>query len=148
MVKHIWSVLCRTSIIDVDTNNVTLQETYEELLIEASTEGQTIGGADHTIALPFPFEVTSLFYRESSSEDEDFTVVTTFTSPQGKPLFTKEDQVKIRAGQKRARTRLKSMTIPLTTTGTYILKVELKQVGNKTTYSEIPLDIKLRLTEK
>jgi hypothetical protein len=148
MVRHIWSVLCRTSIIDADTNNLTLQETYEELTIEATTEGQQIEKTEHTLALPFPFEVTSLFYRSESNENEDFIVVTTFNSPQGKPLFTKEDQVKIPAGQKRTRTRLKSLMLPVTTTGTYAIKVELKQGDSTTACSEIPLDIKLSLSEK
>jgi len=49
MLEHIWSVLCSRSVIDSETNNVSIQDVIEQITINAEPAENGF--------LPFPMEL-------------------------------------------------------------------------------------------
>lgn len=63
MIHHAWTVLCARSLIDRDTNNISL-DVLEQLNVQIPPPLQGAGG----FVLPARLEVVSLWFR--AAEDE------------------------------------------------------------------------------
>ena len=80
--EHIWSVLCRLSIVDQKRNNVSLIEVMEQLSFVGETEVES----EHTPALTFPVELVTLWSRSDLKTPEASRARVLMLSPEGEFL--------------------------------------------------------------
>lgn len=146
MIKHIWSVLCRRSIIDSTTNNLTISDVLEELKIDIKVEEKDSANLK-VITLPLEFEVVSMWLKDRKDiqshlkADCDIEVI----SPIGKTMQNFAQKIEMPAGMRRMRTILRVIGFAVEDSGEYTLKINIKEEGYKTykTVAELPLEVSL-----
>ena len=62
-VKCLWAVLCQSSVVDSQSNNVSLHNVLEQLNIEATPQDskQQVADKDAVIKVPFHFQIVALW---------------------------------------------------------------------------------------
>lgn len=142
MIKHIWSVLCKESKIEMDTNNISLFDAYEQLEFNLTIDkdkydpAQPVGG-------PFVFEVVSLFYREKNGFEESFETSMTLLDPKSNELGKFTAKVEFKEEHHRVRNRMRFTNIALSTSGTYVFQVHTQKGDKRELVAAIPVDIKV-----
>jgi len=134
MIEHIWSVLCLKSIVDSDTNLISLFEIIEELTIQSYTE---------TGITPVEFEITTCWFRENAGKEKEYEYKISLITPLGKDKGGPDIQLQLKKGIQRIRSRTRFQAFPVEELGIYWFKVSLK--GAKGKYREvasIPITIK------
>ena len=147
MINHIWSVLCRTSVIDGDTNALSIQDVLEELNIKAQLSPTVDLENTKELVFPVSFEITSMLGRDDDSIDEHASVKIVQYSPKNEILNENSNDFIIPKGMKRMRMRMKNGSMKVTVSGRYKFKVELTQENKKTTVATLPLEVFLDLQE-
>lgn len=133
MIEHIWSILCSRSVIDSETNNVSIQNIIEQIVIKAEP---TENGF-----LPIDIELITLWGREETDKAEEGIEKVTFVTPSGKSEVISETNIDLTKAE-RHRQRLKLQGLPISESGRYYFKVETKNDdGNWIQVSSIPLKI-------
>jgi hypothetical protein len=133
MLEHIWSVLCSRSIIDSDTNNVSIQDIIEQITINAEPAENGF--------LPFPMELITLWGREEINEATKGTERVTFISPSGKAEVVSEAEIDLTKVE-RHRQRVRFPGLPISESGRYYFKVEMNNGNNEwKQVSAIPLQV-------
>ncbi len=144
MVKHIWSVLCKESKIEAETNNISIIDAYESLQFGINTEDQNYkhGGP---LNLPFSFEIVSLFHRDKINQNEDDEEVINAVDPKGQQLGEFLSTIQFIEDSKRVRNIFKFPNIALTTSGTYKFQINTRNKKNnkRSLITEIPIDIEV-----
>ncbi len=141
--KHIWSVLCRRSQIDVDNNNISLNEVLEQLNVDVGQK--TAESQSEEITIPFEYEIVSLWTKEKRNEYSKAQVVVDFIDPKGKKLKSFEQPAEITPELRRLRTRFRIAGIGLTVPGDYIFIISVKEKGDTKFHvvSELPLEVRI-----
>ncbi len=121
MIEHIWSILCSRSVIDYETNNVSIQDVVEQITIN----GEPVDNG----FLPFPFELITLWGRKDNHETAKGIEKVTFITPSGKTDVISEAEIDL-INVERHRQRVKFPGIPISEAGKYYFKVELKNGSN------------------
>ena len=140
--NHIWSVLCKKSIVDADTNNINL-EVLEEITFSVPL--------DDKFKLPasfnFDYEIVS-FWTSAKKSGEKFYVEMEFVDPNKKALNKIEQEITFPENKTRLRTRVKANGLNVTKEGEYILKVKAKskKSENFKTLAELPLTVHIKRT--
>ncbi len=144
MLKHIWSLLCAKSIIDSETNNLSVFDVFEQLSININVADQGSLPAGQ-INIPVQYEVTSLWLREDKDEEFKGELQIEVINPDSKSGKTFEQPILLPAGTRRLRTRVKITGLVVSEAGDYLFKVKIKQPGEKEfiVVAEIPLEINL-----
>ena len=103
MIEHIWSVACSQSIIDSDTNNVTLANVIEQVALEAlgASEDLTPGQG----VVPLQFEIVSLWIRADPEQGGRGLARILIHPPGGEPSPVGEPFDLDLSGYERLRTR-------------------------------------------
>jgi len=143
MPKHIWSVICRKGSIDSETNLISLLDVLERIDVAIEkTEGVSELPKSGGILLPFEAELVSFFTCDPREESE---VITEFLNPNGQILLAETHKLKVKAGDKRVRSKLKLSNLPVNKSGAYIFKVSIKDTSSNKALivAEIPLDIEI-----
>ena len=140
--KHIWSVLCKKSVIDADTNNINL-EVLEEVTFNIPLEKDFKLPA----SLSFDYEIVS-FWSSSKKTGEKFYIEIEFIDPDNKTLNKLEQEITFPENKSRLRTRVKANGLAVTKEGDYALKIKAKEKksANFKTLTEIPLVIHTKRT--
>lgn len=142
--KHIWSVLCKKSIIDADTNNISLNEILEEVSFNIPF--------DKDLKLPtsfnFDYEIVSFWTSTSPKGGEKFYTEVEFIDPDKKTLNKLEQEIMFPENKKRLRTRIKANGLNATREGEYILKIKAKEkkADKFKVLTEVPLTIRIKRT--
>jgi len=137
MIEHVFSLLCRKSIIDQDTNNLSISEVLERLTIQ--TEGPKSN--DH-IRVPVEFEIVSL-WRKIVKDSFKGEIVITLLDPDKKVLHTQTVPLTIKPTFDRYRTRVRAKGIPVSKEGTYRFKISVEENGKESVVANIPLEVKI-----
>ena len=141
MTKHIWSVLCKKTIIDTDTNNISLIDVFEQLQAKVNLpQNKNI-----KLSIPLEYEVVNFWYKENSNKKEEVDVEITLIDPNNKSLKSFINTITIPDNKKRVRTRLKITGLPITISGIYrfIIKTKEKNTKNYKQVAELPIEIKI-----
>ena len=146
--KHIWSLVSSGSKIDADTNNVSINDIYENLQFNLNTSGPY--DPDKPFLVPFNFEVTSLFYRDKKGTEETYTEYVVILDPKGNQLGDMGLDFTFKPEHNRMRNRIKSDKIAFTQSGTYVFQVFSSKKGSKERemVASIPLDIQVKIDGK
>lgn len=144
VLKHIWSVLCRKSIIDTETNNISINEVFEQLGVDIKTkepnklpEGQ--------INVPIEWEMVSMWVSDNTTIPIKAEYEVVIIDPKGNSQKSFVQPIEIAVGMRRMRTRMKVMGLIINEQGDYLFKVGIKESGQKEfkTVAELPLEVKI-----
>ena len=128
-IKHIWTVLCRESVIDKESNNISLINVLEQISISTRTPseqqptGQARGGP-----IPISFEIVSLWIRAEEAQPALGHCRVTILSPSGPLEEAHHIPVDLRKYQ-RMRTRQRLGGLPVSEAGQYLFRVEYRDDG-------------------
>lgn len=142
MLKNIWSVLCLKSVIDSETNNITLRDVFEQLDVEYDSKKNK---PPILLSFPIEYEVTSLWSKKNNLKEVQSDVEIRVFSPSAKLVKTFPFKLNIEAKYKRYRSRFKIKGIQVSESGDYLFTIFVKEKG-ETTFKqvfEIPLEVNL-----
>lgn len=142
-IKHIWTIVCKESVINQDDNNISLLGSLEEIqftLIPQKEVKEKIGN----INVPFNYQVVSYWVRKDDKK-QSIEVRVSFIDPEGKSLGSNINEGIFPVGIKRLRTRLKVSGMVLSIPGRYLVRVEMRRSTTEkfTLCTEVPIDIKI-----
>ncbi len=133
MIRHVWSVLCEQSILDRDSNLMSLVNILEEVTIQ--------GEPDPKKKIPIPLLLTTLWVRV----DRDLPVKVNsrycLKSPSGETIQTIERQIDL-TEYRRLRFRAQFFNIVLPESGTYeFISAVQTESGEWEDVDSIPLEV-------
>lgn len=146
MIKHAWTVLCRRSSIDKDSNNISISDVLERLQVNVKPE--LVEGKD-AFTLPVEYEIVSLLYRDSKGKEEEVSLRVEFRDPEDKNLSKTDFNIIVKPEHLRMRNRSRIKGLILNETGTYTFLLSVKQGNSK--YKEvarIPLEVHIAKATK
>lgn len=136
MLEHIWSVLCARSVIDAETNNVSIQDVIEQITINSEPAENGF--------LPFPMELITLWGRKEFDKPASGTERISFVTPSGKPTILSESKIDL-SKVERQRQRVRFPGLPIGEAGRHYFRVEFTANGDQ--FSEvaaIPLTVQFQ----
>jgi hypothetical protein len=145
MIEHIWTVLCSQSVVDKDTNNISLFNVMEQLVITGPPvpEGQ-VG------LIPLNLEVVSLWNRANETQPNRGQVHLRLIDPSGNSLGIEIEYMADVSIHTRARTIAKIAGLSFRGPGVYQFCVQFLPEG-ETVWKDIvriPLQITLGLIQQ
>lgn len=145
-IKHIWSVLCKESVIDQADNNVSIHGVLEQLSI-VLTPINNSGKLPEKLGIPMNYEIVSLWQRSKEIESIKGDIEYILLDPNNKELLKNTQSMEIPKTSRRFRSRMKIIGMPLSKEGDYTFQVKVKEEGtdNFTLVSELPLEVKINL---
>lgn len=145
-IKHIWSVLCKESVINQDDNNVSIHGVLEELSVFLPPVKET-GKLPEKFGIPMNYEIVSMWQRSKEVESAKAEIEYIFISSEKKELLRSKQTIEIPKASKRHRSRMKITGMPLTNAGDYTFQVKIKEEGADTfrLVAELPLEVKINL---
>ena len=146
-IKHVWSVLCKESIINNDDNVISLLGVLEELNTTI-----TLMDSKHSrpekINIPINFEIVNYWVKELS-EEVKMQIKTSTIDPDGKELNNVVSESIFPQEVKRLRSRLKVQGLSVTKNGEYNFRISVKTDKEKDykLVAELPLSVKIHMEE-
>ena len=144
MIKHVWSVLCRRSVIDSETNNLSLYDVFEQLTVDLKFKEQDKDKLTK-VTVPLEYEFVSLWYKQANSKFEGQFKVDVWT-PKGEIEKTFEQVFEMAPTMKRMRTRLRINGFVAEDSGIYLFKISYKEKNNNkyTEITDIPFEVNIK----
>ena len=144
-IKHVWSVLCKESVINKDDNLVSLYGALEELSVTL-TPKENGSRVPDKVAVPINYEIVSLWTRDVSNEITKVNVEYILVSPEGDELLKTVQEIEFSQSVRRFRSRMKIAGMPITKQGDYVFKIKVKEpdVNNFKLVAELPLEVKIK----
>lgn len=143
MIKHIWSVVCKESVINQDNNALSLMNILEgfEIGIKKDTP------KDRGIVIPTEYEIVSMLRKDSKTEEKGVFLKASLLDPKGEEITKPiEASITIPKDKNNIRHRIKSFGFKVTTEGEYRFVISLKQDGKKgfVQVAELPINITIK----
>jgi hypothetical protein len=138
MIRHVWSVLCRRSIVDSESNNISLSDVLEQIEIKPAVKQKKY-------VVPLEFEITSLWMKTGDKKQISAEVFIKFTDPSDNLIKVFNNKFTLTPDLVRMRTRMKVMGIELSEIGIYNFNIFLKTEGSKREdlVASLPLDVRI-----
>lgn len=145
-IKHIWSVLCKESVIDQVDNNVSIHGVLEQLSI-VLTPINNSGKLPEKLGIPMNYEIVSLWQRSKEIESIKGDIEYILLDPDNKELLKNTQRMEIPKTSRRFRSRMKISGLPLSKEGDYTFQITMKEEGTDAFYLvvELPLEVKINL---
>lgn len=150
---HQWSIVCQKSSVDQGSNLLSLFNNVEEITAsDLMVNGMKLDLKDLTekkpIVIAGDMEHVTLWRRGLSSNKESIIerdMMVEWVSPAGAVLIKSEASFKIEAGKQNTRVIFKIDKIAITTTGTYLIRLFIKEPKDKVYkgVTETPIDMKI-----
>lgn len=153
MIHHVWSILCRSSSVDSESNNISIFSVIEQFKLELLTDhNPETDEESELVPIPSGLQLVTLWRREPRDEPEAgryrarFRLEEQILEPQ-----PKEIEIDLRSAP-RLRSRLNMFALPLdlSRTGdleTYWFDIELLKGDEWVRQASVPLDIEFHITE-
>lgn len=125
MIDHVWTVICEDSVVDHESNNVSLFNVIEQVTFGIPEENKD----EDEIALPYSFQIVILWSRSDYEEPESGTGRVQLLDPEGESLRTLDVDIDLTEAR-RTRNFLHVFGFPLRTAGKYTIQVD-KQVDDE-----------------
>jgi hypothetical protein len=140
MIQHIWTVPCRVTITDQDTNNVSMIEVLEELVLAPLAARQDLGRP----RFPAIFDVVTLWAREIPEQPETGLGRVLLLSPQGETLIEQGVEVDLRQ-VRRLRSLGRIMGFPMRGAGVYHFRIDSRsnEAAAWQEVGRIPLEVSI-----
>lgn len=139
--KHVWSVICKKSVIDSETNNITLNEVLEKITFSFSNKDLI----NKNVNFPFDFEIISYFIAAKKGEEGNVEIE--LLNPDKETVGKFKQKIKFPMDKLRLRVRIKTPGITVGKSGEYLFKVKMRGLNEDKlrTVAEIPLNIEKKL---
>lgn len=128
--NHAWSIICSSSVIDQETNNISLTNLIERISFPVSIE--TLENAKKEgkdgLMFVFPFEIVSRFFRKDANNATAFDVRLRLLNPLSKPVITSERRVAVEKGIKNMRVRTRLENLPVNMPGDCEMHIDMREV--------------------
>lgn len=141
MIQHVWSVLCKHSVIDKDTNNISMFDILEQLIIN---NGSGIKSNKTGVIIPIEYEIINFWTTDKKDVDNKSTMRVDIYNPEGKKEKTFEQKLEIPKGNRRLRTRLQINGFLVKIPGIYVFEVSYLQHDKYKKVAALPLEIILK----
>jgi hypothetical protein len=133
-ISHAWTVLCDRSIIDRDTNNISL-DVIEQVRVRVDS---TPSPGEPTLVPQARVRIVSLWYRESETPERG-TVFVALRTPSGRQV---EQSFELNMDQKRVRSITELVGLHVDVSGIYKFIISLEQPGvERREVAVVPLEI-------
>jgi len=144
--KHIWSVLCSSSVLDQDTNNLSLNNLVEQVSIKLSKEDMEKKKKEKTkgFAVPIQLQVVTRIMKRVQDSSLAFELKLDLVNPEGKIVNSmKPVNIALKKGLKNIRVRNNIPVLFVDKEGEYTIIVSIKEAGESkfTEVDRVPLDI-------
>ena len=123
----LWALLCSSSSIDSETNNVSLTNIIEELTLGK----EAFASNPEKIDLAVNFQIVSLIKKISGDKSFSIDIKLKLIDPNGTELNTVEYPVEMQADKQRMRQRINLPALTVTIAGEYRLEMLLRQEGEE-----------------
>ncbi len=125
-IEHLWSILCASSAIDFETNNVTISNIIEDLSVvnQGTNDNKEVAEG---ILVPVNFQIVSLWRKVSGDSATSADVRLEFVDPSGKILNSNEFKLDIPEDKKRMRQRVNIPVLQITSSGEYFYKISYRE---------------------
>ncbi len=137
--RHVWTVICMQSVIDRDSNNLSLIEVLEQFQLVPPA-----GVKPTDCRMPFNMQWVTLWSRSEGEEPSKHRARDTVLAPSGKRLFRREYEVDL-VGTPRNRVRRGLVGLRLPESGEYLFvtehRTESRQSWKKA--SVVPIQVKV-----
>lgn len=147
-IKHIWSILCKSSSTDSQSNSLSLFNTIEQINVTPALEERKKieEGVEKVISVSFPFELITLWKKTVENEKADAEVEIELFDPKGKSVTKVPYTLSIPQDKKRMRFRAGFMGLNIPMGGEYSFKVRIKEQGCSTFEEvvDLPLDVVIK----
>jgi hypothetical protein len=139
MITHIWSVLCLRSIVDAQTQNISLIDVIEEISLAPQLFEQS-----KEVILPYRFELVTYWRRSLSQQAVRANARIVVLDPEEKVLEQQIYDIDLSQYSK-VRTRIGVPNFTVSNVGMYVFVIEL-QTENESwrEVARVPLDISVR----
>jgi len=134
--KHIWTIICLNTIEDKKTNNASLIEVVDRLVLEGSLPDVR----PLNLPFPLPLYVVSNWWRDDDEDRFQYRARMSLISPQGETLKIFETTVNL-VDYPRIRATLEMETFPFTGSGIYTLDISHLEENRWIPAASIPLEI-------
>lgn len=137
MILHVWTILCSNSVIDIESNNVSIQNVYEQLTLKGDPK------PDGKASLPM--ELVSLWTREDLETPTSGEARISYLQPSGKESELITYPIDLEEYH-RARSRVHIGAIPVPEPGRYKFYIEYRLSGSVVwqQVAQIPLEVTFR----
>lgn len=146
-IKHIWSIICRESVINSDDNVISLLGVLEDLN-STLTPMDPKTPRPGKITIPFNFEIVNYWTKDLNKEVK-MQIKTVTIDPDGKELSSTINESIFPGDVKKLRSRLKVQGLSVTNSGNYHFRISFK-TSNEKDYklvAELPLTVKIQFAE-
>lgn len=143
-VNHIWTIACRKSLLDQETNNLNLFDIMEEITLQGSSVQNINFSKVEKFGIPIEFEIISLWERFDINEPILTQYKIEQLSPSGKLINEHGAELRIEGVSRRLRTIGKVRGLELTGPGIYHFVTKVKDGEIWKEVGRIPLEIKLQ----
>lgn len=149
MIKHIWSVLCKETIINQDDNNLSIIDVLEALQVGLKPAEEVVKTEPKEMIVPLTYEMVSFYIRDNKDKEVKFQQALTLLNQKEEAINKDIKDIVIPAGTKRMRTRVKISGIKIQGSGDYTFQVSIKEEGQKLfkIVAEIPLEVTMTVDE-
>lgn len=144
--NNIWALLSRRSVIDKESNNISIYDVLEQLEIGVKITKQE--ETPQEIKIPIEYEVVCLWKRESKENKLTADLIIEIINPKGKTIKEIPQTIEVPAGMRRLRSVMRIMGFVASIPGDYLYRIKVKEEGQKEfrTAAEIPLEVHLKKT--
>lgn len=141
-IEHVWSIICSSSSIDADKNNITLFNVIERMQFNSNGKLEKIGKESAKL-INTQFELVSLWKKSDFEDTVSIKGEAVLIDPRGEKMASLEFPIEIKNPARRLRTRLQFDKIMLTVSGDYIWQIKVKMDGGEYVVNEVPLEIEI-----
>ncbi len=148
-IKHIWSVLCQSSVTDVASNSMSLFNTIEQFTIDIVLPKDPIElkkfeeDSKKMLSVQTQFEIVTLWQRAVLGKGMDGDVEMELIDPKDVSLMKMTYSLHFSEDKKRMRHRMVIAGINVTVGGEYTFRIRLRE-PEQTAFADvvdIPLDV-------
>ncbi|MFH1652458.1 MAG: hypothetical protein ABIE74_00215 [Pseudomonadota bacterium] len=140
MIEHAWTTVCQKSIIDKDSNNISL-----DILEQLSIQMPSIPADAKGIIFPIQIEIVSLWYKGLNTKGKKYSARLKIKSPSDDIISKKDMEVDLTNTQRyRTRIKLNGLPIKKQSSGYFYFITEVKLNNKWKEVSKIPVEVRLQ----
>jgi len=141
-IKHIWTLLCRRSVIDNETNNLSLYDILEQLTIKINVKKNSEEKI-YNINIPIEYEVISFWTKSPDISEFNGELKLDIVNPKGKILKFFEKPLTIPKDKRRLRSRIRISGFIADMEGIYTFRMNYRETAEDqyTKTADIPLEV-------
>lgn len=128
-VKHLWTVICRSSSIDSITKNFSLSNVLDEVQVgKKDASGKSLLPAKGE-SIPLDFQVVTLWKKMDGEKNEKIALEGELqvVDPEGETLLTQPFPIVINEGKQRTRAIIGFPAFKVTGPGEYTFKIKARE---------------------